>query len=73
MDDQHDLVEWSIRRLQQLRGDHADGEAQLLQIERQRAHVHDVLLRLSGAIQVLEEFVSASGAFDERAPAPATT
>ena len=43
------------RRLQELREEYAKGEHQLMMLERRRAEVRDTLLRISGAIQVLEE------------------
>ena len=56
-------VEWAIARLRELRNDFADGESQLLQLERHRLQVQDSLQRVAGAIQVLEELVATSGAF----------
>ena len=60
-------VEWTLERLRELRTEYAEGEAQLLQLDRHRAQVQDGLLRVAGAIAVLEELVAASGAF---APEP---
>ena len=57
-------MDWALQRLRELRSAYADGEAELLQLERQRAQVQDTLLRVAGAIQVLEELIAASGAFD---------
>ena len=56
-------VDWTLNRLRELRAEFAEGEAQLLQLDRHRAQVQDGLLRVSGAIAVLEEFVAASDAF----------
>jgi prefoldin subunit 5 len=42
-------------RLEQLRDERERGERQLEQVERHRAELRDTLLRISGAIQVLEE------------------
>ena len=42
-------------RLQTLREEFDKGQRQLEQLERQRQDVRDTLLRISGAIQVLEE------------------
>lgn len=42
-------------RLETLREEYAKGEQQLALLERKRAEVRDTLLRISGAIQVLEE------------------
>ncbi|MEP6817043.1 MAG: hypothetical protein ABI873_15990 [Marmoricola sp.] len=48
-------MDWTIDRLQQLRTEFAAGEAQLLEIERHGESVRDQLLRIEGAIRVLEE------------------
>jgi septal ring factor EnvC (AmiA/AmiB activator) len=48
-------MDWIVERLQQLRGEYASGESQLVEIERHRSQVRDHLLRLEGAIRVLEE------------------
>lgn len=68
-------VDWALERLRQLRAEYADGETQLVQLERHRARVQEGILRVSGAIQVLEELIAASGAFDAdaelaRSPGP---
>lgn len=42
-------------RLEQLRGELERGERQLGVLDRHRAELRDTLLRISGAIQVLEE------------------
>jgi prefoldin subunit 5 len=42
-------------RLEELKRDLSIGEAQLLELERQQAILRETLLRISGAIQVLEE------------------
>jgi septal ring factor EnvC (AmiA/AmiB activator) len=48
-------MDWTIERLQQLRTEFASGESRLLEMERQRESVRDQLLRIEGAIRVLEE------------------
>jgi len=64
-------ADWALQRLRQLREEYADCESQLLQIERHRTQVQDAILRLAGAIQVLEELIAESGAFDAQAePVP---
>ncbi len=65
-------VDWALQRLRELREDYADGESQLLQLERHHAQVQDSLLRTAGSIQVLEELIAASGAFDSEVEPPAT-
>jgi hypothetical protein len=65
-------VAWALTRLRELRGEYAGGEAALVRIERDRAHVQESMLRVAGAIQVLEELVAASGAFEATVdPTPA--
>jgi hypothetical protein len=67
-------VDWAIQRLRELREEYAEGEAQLLQLERHRVEVQGSILRVAGAIQILEELIAASGAFDPEAePATAPT
>lgn len=56
-------LDWGIERLRQLRDDFAATEAQLRELDRVRAELRDSLLRLSGAIQVLEEMIEGSPAF----------
>jgi hypothetical protein len=46
---------WLERRLQELHREFKQGEAQLAELDHQRAQLRDTLLRISGAIQVLEE------------------
>jgi len=48
-------MDWSIERLQQLRSEYAAGETQLADLDRHRDGVRDQLLRIEGAIRVLEE------------------
>jgi len=48
-------MDWIVERLQELRGEYASGESQLAEIERHRVQVRDQMLRLEGAIRVLEE------------------
>jgi hypothetical protein len=65
------VTEWALARLRELRSEYAGGEAELLQLERHRAAIQDSLLRVAGAIHVLEELVAASGAFDTVPSGPA--
>ncbi len=46
-------------RLARLRDEFARGQRQLEDLERQRQETRDTLLRISGAIQVLEELLPA--------------
>jgi hypothetical protein len=43
------------QRLQELRNELAKGEQQLDRLDRERAALRDTMLRIAGAIQVLEE------------------
>jgi prefoldin subunit 5 len=43
------------QRLEELRNEYQVGQQKLAQLERTRAELHAVLLRIAGAIQVLEE------------------
>ena len=59
-------------RLRGLKEEYARGRQQLELLERQREEVRDTLLRISGAIQVLEEILgqnSTQSAADEHAVA----
>jgi hypothetical protein len=46
------------RRLAELRSEFDTGQLRLTELETHRAHLKSSLLRLSGAIQVLEELLS---------------
>jgi hypothetical protein len=46
------------RRLESLRQEFGKGQQQLLAIEQRRTEVRETLLRISGAIQVLEELIA---------------
>jgi hypothetical protein len=56
-------TEWALHRLQELRSEYAGGDTRLLELDRHRAQLHDSMLRVAGAIQVLEELIAASGTF----------
>ena len=43
------------KRLDELRQEFASGQNQLAELDQKRANLRDTLLRISGAIQVLEE------------------
>jgi len=48
------------KRLEALREEYARGQQQLALLDHKRAEVRDTLLRISGAIQVLEELSPAT-------------
>jgi hypothetical protein len=62
-----DPAAWLARRLEELRRELAAGEAQLLDLDRRRAGMRETLLRISGAIQVLEELAIVTDAGDSAA------
>lgn len=57
-------------RLAELREEYSRGEEQLSDLERRRGHVRDTLLRISGAIQVLEELLEADPAVNQASSMP---
>jgi flagellar biosynthesis chaperone FliJ len=48
------------QKLQELRYEYAKGQQQLAQLEQRRQELRDTMLRISGAIQVLEELQAAA-------------
>jgi len=59
-------------RLVELRAEHAEGERQLADLNARRDRLVSSMLRISGAIQVLEELVADSTALQDKAEAPVT-
>jgi predicted nucleic acid-binding Zn-ribbon protein len=47
------------RRLEELKKEFGTGQARAVELEKQQATLHQALLRISGAIQVLEEELKA--------------
>jgi hypothetical protein len=60
-------------RLQALRAEMARGEAQLAELDQRRAGLRDTLLRISGAIQVLQELLDQQPASADLFPSAAET
>ena len=56
-------------RLRELRGELEKGARQLESLDRRRGELRDTLLRIEGAIQVLEELAAAA---PDRQPLPRT-
>lgn len=48
------------QKLQELRYEYAKGQQQLAQLDQRRQELRDTMLRISGAITVLEELQAAS-------------
>ncbi len=51
-------------RLEELRAELQKGQQRMAMLERERGELRDTLLRISGAIQVLEELVARRGERD---------
>ena len=47
-------------RLGELKREHEKGQLELYKLEQQQAHLREMMLRISGAIQVLEELLTQS-------------
>ncbi|MFM2119497.1 MAG: hypothetical protein RL722_965 [Pseudomonadota bacterium] len=58
-------------RLDLLRAEYANGQQTLHELERQATEVRETLLRISGAVQVLQEALSEEAGPDPEALAPA--
>jgi hypothetical protein len=56
-------MEWTLHRLEELRADLARGTSQLTELTQRQAELRDSVLRVEGAIRVLEEQVAADPAF----------
>jgi len=55
------------RRLDDLKSEFQSGQKLLAELEAKQANLHETLLRISGAIQVLEEELAIAGARDASA------
>jgi len=54
-------MRYQIRaRLGELKREHDKGHLELYKLEQQQAHLREMMLRISGAIQVLEELLTLS-------------
>lgn len=60
------------RRLEELKKEFEAGQARLRELESEQAYTREVLLRISGAIQVLEEALAQEAKPDEASSAPAS-
>ena len=59
------------KRLEELRGEFEKGKATLQELEAKTASVREMMLRLSGAIQVLEELLAQGATTPDGAAIPA--
>jgi hypothetical protein len=58
-------------RLEVLKKELETGQAELERIEKQRAYLHETVLRISGAVQVLEELLAQGQATEHGGVGPA--
>jgi hypothetical protein len=67
------VIEQMQARLAELRGEYRQGEERLRDLTREEVVLREVLLRISGAIQVLEELtaVTSEGGGEDGSHAPA--
>lgn len=61
------------QRLSELRAEHQKGQQMLAELEAKQAELHQTLLRISGAIQVLEELLAGAAQQDGLVPAAASS
>ena len=64
-------TEWTLNRLTELRAEYANGNAQLADLARREREVRASVLRIEGAIQVLEEQIAQTSPLAEPLPARA--
>jgi hypothetical protein len=62
------MKEQLVERLQQLKAEFASGQKMLAELEQKKANLEQTLLRISGAIQVLEELLEAEESAGNDAP-----
>ncbi len=60
-------------RLEELRRELEKGQAELEKVESQRAYLRDTILRIAGAVQVLEELLSTTDLDGGDRSSPETT
>jgi prefoldin subunit 5 len=61
------------QRVTELRAEQQKGQQMLAELEAKQAELQQTLLRISGAIQVLEELLAGAPQQDGLVPAPATS
>jgi len=67
--EQERMQEQLERRLAELRKEFETGQARLKELETEQAYIRETMLRISGAIQVLEEALGQETNTEEGAPA----
>ena len=63
----------AVKRLTRLQADYEQGQARLLQLEQQAAGLRETLLRISGAVQILEELLSSESRTENGQPQDSET
>jgi prefoldin subunit 5 len=61
------------QRLSELRAEQQKGQQMLAELEAKQAELHQTLLRINGAIQVLEELLAGAAQQDGPVPAAASS
>ncbi|MCX6676989.1 MAG: hypothetical protein NTU95_03470 [Methanothrix sp.] len=56
------------KRLDELKAEYEQGEKMLSDLDARREQVRQTLLRISGAVQILEEMLKVEGAVAEKPP-----
>lgn len=62
-------AEWTLNRLTELRAEYANGNAQLSDLGRRERELRSAVLRIEGAIQVLEEQIAQTSSLASAPPA----
>jgi hypothetical protein len=69
----HTLQEQLRTRLEVLRQEFEKGQVELHKLETQQTHLRETMLRISGAIQVLEEVLAESSALERNGACPSAS
>jgi hypothetical protein len=60
---EHAMLEWTLNRLTELRSEYATGNARLADLARRQDELRVSVLRIEGAIRVLEEQIAQTQPF----------